>query len=77
MIGGRAARRGVWPPSSVQQRMMSRTEITPAGSPPSKTTRWRKPPLTIATAACSSDQSGVATTSFGDWWAPTASSSTF
>ena len=47
-------------PSSVQQRTMSRIETTPATSPPSRTTRWRKPPRIIATAASSSDQSGAA-----------------
>ena len=47
-------------PSSVQQRTMSRIETTPATSPPSRTTRWRKPPWIIATAASSSDHSGAA-----------------
>ena len=32
-------------------------------APSSTTTRWRKPPRTIATAACSSDHSGLANTS--------------
>ena len=39
---------------------MSRIERTPTVSPPSTTTRWRKPPRTIASAARSSDQSGAA-----------------
>ena len=52
---------------------MSRTERIPAVSPPSMTTRWRKPPRTIATAACSSDQSGAAKTSSDVRWSATRS----
>ena len=60
-------------PSSVQQRTTSRTESTPAMSPPSVTTRWRKPPRTIATAASSSDHSGAAKTRLAVRWSPTRS----
>ena len=42
---------------------MSRIDRTPTVSPPSTTTRWRKPPRTISPAARSSDQSGAAKTS--------------
>ena len=42
-------------------------------SPSSITTRWRKPPRTIATAACSSDQSGAAKTSSAVRWSATSS----
>src|SRR3954469_21429081 len=63
-------------PSLVQQRTMSRTEMIPLGSPASTTTRWRKRPRTIATAACSSDQSGAANTSSPDWCEPAGSEST-
>ena len=37
--------------------MMSRIERMPSTSPPWTTTRWRKPPFAIASAASSSDQS--------------------
>lgn len=47
-------------PSFVHRRTMSRTESTPAISPPSTTTRWRKPRSTMTPAARSSDQSGDA-----------------
>ena len=42
---------------------MSRTETMPATSPPSSTTRWRKPPWAIASAAWSRVQLGAAKTS--------------
>ncbi len=41
-------------------RTMSRTESIPATSLPSSTTRWRKPPRIMASAACASVQVGVA-----------------
>ena len=44
-------------------------------SPPRSTTRCRKPPRTIATAASSSDQSGAAKTRWDVRWSPTRSES--
>ena len=63
-----AARAGVSPaagrrgtsqaaPAPVHTRTMSRIEMIPTSSEPSTTTRWRNPPRTIVSAACSSDQS--------------------
>ena len=43
--------------SGRQTWMMSRIERMPSTSPPWTTTRWRKPPFAIASAASSSDQS--------------------
>ena len=70
-----SALRGVAPsgtshvaPSSVQQRTMSRIDSTPTISPPSTTTRWRKPPRTISSAARSSDQSGAAKIRCAERW---------
>src|SRR4051812_43654590 len=54
---------------------MSRIERTPTVSLPSTTTRWRKPPLIIASAARSSDQSGAAKVRWAERWSPTFSSS--
>ena len=54
---------------------MSRMDSTPATSPPSITTRWRKPPRTIAAAASSSDQSGAAKTRSEVRWSATSSAS--
>jgi hypothetical protein len=62
-------------PDSVQQRTMSRIERTPAVSPRSITTRWRKPPRTISSAARSSDQSGAAKVRFSERWSQTRSTS--
>ena len=62
-------------PASVQQRTMSRTESMPMISPPSTTTRWRKPPRHIVSAACSSDQSGSAKTMSAVRWSATCSAS--
>src|SRR5437764_618178 len=52
---------------------MSRTDNMPTTSSPSMTTRCRKPPRTIACAACSSVQSGAAKTRSLVRWSPAAS----
>ncbi len=57
--GGRSAARW-WRRSSPSTGRCPRIESTPVSSPPSTTTRWRKPPRTIASAARSSDHSGEA-----------------
>ena len=60
-------------PSCTQQRTMSRIERMPTRSPPSTTTRWRKPPRTIASAARSSDHSGSAKVRLAERWSATFS----
>ena len=60
-------------PSETQTRTMSRIDRMPARLPPSTTTRWRKPPRTIASAARSSDQSGEANTRSAERWSATSS----
>src|SRR3954451_15498938 len=62
-------------PALTQQRTMSRMESTPTSSPPSTTTRWRNLPLTIASAARSSDQPGSAKVRWAERWSATFSPS--
>ena len=57
---GRSAQTVVGACSRAQTRIRSRTEITPATSRPSSTTRCRKPPRAMAAAASSTVQSGPA-----------------
>src|SRR4051794_18816618 len=53
--------------------MMSRIEMIPTTSPPSTTTRCRKPPVAIASAASWSDQLQSAKVAFEVRWSPTRS----
>src|SRR4051812_5833874 len=53
--------------------MMSRIEMMPSTSPLERTTRWRKPPRAIASAASSNPQSPSANVAFAVRWSPTVS----
>src|SRR3954454_24650061 len=53
--------------------MMSRIEMMPSTSPSETTTRWRKPPRAIASAASSNPQSPSANVAFAVRWSPTVS----